>query len=47
MIKMENQEDGCHHRSECINAWSKKCLMCSAHYTSEFKDRYESDNNEN
>ena len=37
---MESQEDGCHHRSECVN-YGDKCEVCSAHYTNEFSDTIE------
>ena len=37
---MEDQESGCHHRSECVN-WQEKCKECSAHYTNEFQSIYD------
>jgi len=42
---MESREDGCHHRSECVN-WGDKCKECSAHYSNEFRDNLEVDENE-
>ena len=37
---MENQENGCTHRSECVN-YLEKCEVCSTHYTNEFNDTEE------